>query len=331
MKNQSKATWANKISTVKCKGDNPKFEQQQVPNGDGSKKKWKHVKCTGKKQKEKQAASSQPHTHIALVIYTSSPEPVQDPRALTHHPTTLYQEKGCPPFHIGIQEAFTLAHWLEIPASIETIGSLDSGLTTHGPSFLSSTVCLLSPFSSFNILASFSTVTLDSPLLLTKRLKPIYKSESDSPPPIKHSKCFHRNEIMAPPTNHWNKEDFINIYGSDASNEDEGFPRMCSSVSLCPHTPYDPLMAALVPTASSHINMCGSVCSCNENHCICMKCAHRHEDFKNHWILDSSASMHFIPLRDVFTSYHKFSKKEHLPVQTTAATIFVEGKGTICL
>ena len=48
-----------------------------------------------------------------------------------------------------------------------------------------------------------------------------------------------------------------------------------------------------------------------------------------HWILDSGASMHFTPLRDAFTTYHKFSKKECPPVQMAASTIFVEGKGTI--
>ena len=51
----------------------------------------------------------------------------------------------------------------------------------------------------------------------------------------------------------------------------------------------------------------------------------------NHWILDSGASMHFMPLRDAFTTYYKFSKEECLPVQTAASTIFVEGKGTIRL
>ena len=39
--------------------------------------------------------------------------------------------------------------------------------------------------------------------------------------------------------------------------------------------------------------------------------------------------MHFMPLRDTFTTYHKFSKEERLPIQTAASTIFVEGKGTI--
>ena len=90
-------------------------------------------------------------------------------------------------------------------------------------------------------------------------------------------------------------------------------------------------MAALVPTASSYINMCGSIQLCNENHCNCSKCVHRHEDFMNHWILDSGASMHFTPRRDAFTTYHKFSKEERLPVQMAASTIFVEGKGTIRL
>ena len=90
-------------------------------------------------------------------------------------------------------------------------------------------------------------------------------------------------------------------------------------------------MAALAPTASSYINICGSVHSCNENCCTCVKCTHRYDDFKNHWILDSGTLMHFTPLRDAFMTYYKFSKKEHLSVQTMAATIFVEEKGSIHL
>ena len=64
---------------------------------------------------------------------------------------------------------------------------------------------------------------------------------------------------------------------------------------------------------------------------IIAKRAHRHEIFKNHWILDLGASMCFTPLRDAFTTYHKFSKDGHLPVQMVASTIFVEGKGTFWL
>ena len=75
--------------------------------------------------------------------------------------------------------------------------------------------------------------------------------------------------------------------------------------------------------------MCGNVCPCNEIHCNCSKCVRQHEEFLNHWILGLGASMHFTPHRDSFMTYHKFSKNEHLPVQTAASTIFVEGKGTI--
>ena len=164
-------------------------------------------------------------------------------------------------------------------------------------------------------------VTLDSsPPLLAARLEPIYESNEDSPPPAQCSKCACKNKIMALPADSWNKKDFIDIYGS--ASKDDGFPQMCSSVLhslICPH---DLPMAALVPTASSYINMCGSICPCNENHCNCSKCVHRQEGFMNHWILDSGASMHFTPHRDALTTYHKFSKDEHLPVQTATSTIF---------
>ena len=83
--------------------------------------------------------------------------------------------------------------------------------------------------------ASSSTVTLDSPPpLLTARLEPIYESNEDSPPPAKHSKCACRNQIMALPTDHWDEEDLVDIYGSGAENDDDSFICMCSYV----HTPF---------------------------------------------------------------------------------------------
>ena len=86
-------------------------------------------------------------------------------------------------------------------------------------------------------IASFSAVMLDSPpLLLAARLEPIYESNEDSPPPAKCSKHAHQNQIMAPPTDHWDKEDLVNIYGLGVENDDDGFVHMYSSVlcSLCP-------------------------------------------------------------------------------------------------
>ena len=85
----------------------------------------------------------------------------------------------------------------------------------------------------------FSTVMLNGPLLLlTIGLEPIYEldlptyeSELDSPPPAKCSKHAYHNQIMAPPTDSWNKEDFIDIYGL-SRNEDDGFPWICLSVSI---------------------------------------------------------------------------------------------------
>ena len=179
--------------------------------------------------------------------------------------------------------------------------------------------------------ASSSAVTLNSPPpLLAARLEPIYESDKDSPPPAKRSKRARQNQIMALPADHWDEDDLVDIYGSGMDDDNDGFICMCLYVlhSLCPH---DSLMAALAPTASSYINMCGSIRPCNENHCNCSKCVHQPEDFMNHWILDSGASMHFTPRRNAFTTYHKFSKAERLPGQMAASTIFVEGKGTIRL
>ena len=130
MKEAPKATQANKISTVKHKGDDPKFKQQQALQGDGSKKKWKCGKHAGKKQKEKESkgSSSHAHTHIASVTYTSSPELPMDPHALTHCPASMYQGEQGPPCHTGIKDAIALAHRLELPVTCENVCRLDTRL-----------------------------------------------------------------------------------------------------------------------------------------------------------------------------------------------------------
>ena len=92
MKDTPKAAQVNEISTVKHKGGDPKFKQQQVLQGDSLKKKWKHTKHASKKQKEKESKNSlsHAHAHITSVTYTSGPEPPVDPCTLTHHSTLAY-------------------------------------------------------------------------------------------------------------------------------------------------------------------------------------------------------------------------------------------------
>ena len=90
----------------------------------------------------------------------------------------------------------------------------------------------------------------------------------------KCSKCACCNQIMAPSTDHWDEEDLVNIYGLEAGNDNDGFVWMCLSVFYSLIDPHDSLMAALVPTASSYINMHSSIHLCNENHCNCSKCVH---------------------------------------------------------
>ena len=79
---------------------------------------------------------------------------------------------------------------------------------------------------------------------------------------------------MALPTDHWDEDDLINIYGSEAGDGDDGFVQMCLLVLHFLIDPHDSLMAALVPTASSYINMYSSIHLCNENHFNCSKCVH---------------------------------------------------------
>ena len=289
MKETPKATQANKISAVKSKGDDPKCEQQQAPQGNSSKKKWKRGKCAGKKQKEKESkdSSSHAHAHITSVVYTSGPEPPMDPHALTHCPTLMYQGEQGPPFHIGSRTPSLLptglSSWSPAKKSAGSIldfrsrglGSYLPLSTSHCPPFhhcralcphcshLYMTPLLLS---TIYVFVASSTVTLDSPpLSLTARLEPIYKSDKDSPSLAKHSKCACHSQIMALPTDYWDEEDPVNIYGLGVENDDDGFVCMWLYIlhSLFPH---DSLIAALAPTASSYINICGSIHPCNENH-----------------------------------------------------------------
>lgn len=162
MKDTAKATQANKISTVKCKRNVPKFEQQQVLQGDGLKKKWECGKCAGKKQKESKDFSFHICAHITSVVYTSSPEPPVDPCTLTHQPVLMYQGEQGPPFHSWIKDTISLAHQLDIPISMENVHGIDTGLQIHGPSFLLSAIPSLPPLSFSNAFVSSSAVTLDS-------------------------------------------------------------------------------------------------------------------------------------------------------------------------
>ena len=144
MKEALKAAYANKISAVKCNGDDPKFKQQQASQGDSLKKKWKRGKHAGKKQKEKESkgSSSHAHAHIASVTYTSGPEPPVDSHALAHRPASMYQGEQGPPFHTGIKDAIALTHRLELPVTCENIHGLNTGLQIQGPGFLSTAVRL---------------------------------------------------------------------------------------------------------------------------------------------------------------------------------------------
>ena len=342
IKDTPKAAWANKISTIKHKWDDPKFEQQQALQGNGSKKKWKCGKCAGKKQKEKESkdSSSQMHTHITSVTYTSGPEPPVDPHALTHCPALMYQGEQGPPFHTGIKDVIALTHRLELPVTMENIHRLSTRLQIQGPGFSSATVCLPSHLSSpCPPSLMFSSVQVTTPLeyqlgipislcdfsVTDRHLLDDEWLNGDSS--TSHSLLSQAAEMQdtntiassstitldsLPPTDQWNEDDLINIYSSEAADGDNGFIWMCSSVLHSLIDPHDLLIAALASTASSYINMYGSVHPCNENHCNCSKCVHQCEKFLNHWILDSGALMHFTPRRDAFTSYHKFSKDKHL-------------------
>ena len=183
----------------------------------------------------------------------------------------MYQDEQGPPFHTGIKNATTLAHRLEFLVTMENICRLATGCQIQGPALVSATVCLpspLLPLSFSNIFVSFSTIMLGSLLpslapglsqFMSQTHQPTYELEPDSPPLAKCSQCAHQNQIMALPTNHWNENDLINIYDLEAVDGDDGFARMCLLVFFPLFTPHDPFMAVLASTASSHINICGSI------------------------------------------------------------------------
>ena len=150
IKNTAIMAWqqqANKVTTVKWKGQDPQLQQQQQAGGSskklGEKKKGKrhqgnHSQAGEQKQQEqykRQYANEIPITsfafHSAPVISPATLPLYQttvDPHALSHRPTsTPYGELAFP----HTKNTISLTHCLGITPTIETVHTLDPVANHH--------------------------------------------------------------------------------------------------------------------------------------------------------------------------------------------------------
>ena len=136
---------ANKISAVKCKGNNPFFQKQQDPvapsrqqQGNSAKDKEKgHGKHGDKKQKEKRKRK---HLNFAELkdsgsegtssyfVHIASVPAIVDLHVTAHQLAQLYQGTNGSPVFIQTWKSFDFVHHLGIKSSVEQIYSLDAGL-----------------------------------------------------------------------------------------------------------------------------------------------------------------------------------------------------------
>ena len=251
---------ANKISAIKHKGQqNPSSQQQQKQlqgqqpqqSADaGTEKKKLHC---GKKGKGK----SQDHAHIASAAFfptmiTNTPT-ATDPRLYAHQSPQLYQGQGGPAFDSRIKEAFSLADWLGVTPSCETICTLDACISAP---IGETTLSLLNdghdlepfgyPPADLPPVPSLDTVMADASSTATY-LAELSTDEEEpaqaSPTKRKRTRgsCGSRRCTIEPsPADHWSESDdeFVDIYGSvdgdiaQAASLDNRWPHMIRSAPL---------------------------------------------------------------------------------------------------
>ena len=303
----------NKISAIKHKGQqNPSFQQQQKqPQGqqpqqsadaDAEKKKLHH----GKKGKGK----SQDHAHIASAA--SFPTKIVNMPTATclyaHQSPQLYQGQGGPAFDSRIKEAFSLADWLGVTPSCETICTLDAHISAPiGETTLSSLDDGhdLEPFgyppADPPPIPSLDTVMADtsSTAAYLAELSTDEEEPTQAPPTKRkrtHGSCGSRcHTIEPPPADHWSESDdkFVDIYSSvdgdiaQAAGLDDGWPcmiRSAPSAIIAPQCSHSALSAymhdgrvacSFTPAVSDSISLNVNIaCSCSDhvNHskeCAC--------------------------------------------------------------
>ena len=225
---------ANKISSIKHKGQqNPLLQQQQQqPQGQqpqqsadaGTEKKKLHH---GKKGKGK----LQDHAHIASAAFfptmiADMPAAV-DPRLYAHQSPQLYQGQGGPAFDSRIKEAFSLADQLGVTPSCKTICTLDIRISAP---LGETTLSLLDdghdlepfgyPLADLLLLASLDAVMTDatSTSAYVEELPSDDEEVTQAPPAKCKRTCgshgSHKCAIEAPSADHWSEDDFVDIYRS---------------------------------------------------------------------------------------------------------------------
>ncbi|KAI0054430.1 hypothetical protein BV25DRAFT_1922687 [Artomyces pyxidatus] len=129
---------ANKLSAVKRKRDDPKFQQQQQPLGSAKQNKGKFRQCgkcagRGRYQRADQSGHDHNHSHVAsmadvqtIEVSTPSTQDVRKP---------FYQEKPkkLSRTYQKFQKAMTLAKDLDVTPSFERLRALEDVCNAMGP------------------------------------------------------------------------------------------------------------------------------------------------------------------------------------------------------
>ena len=168
---------------------------------------------------------------------------------------------------------------------------------------------------------------------------------SSLPAKCKRSHCSYKQVIMFAPADRWDSNNMVNIYGSDIEGEIAeaaglnfiDMRQVISSTAPSQSGSHWSLLDVVSVSAQLYLDCVTpvdtNVSTYRDNGLSCLyfhktdKCMCDHG--KKLWILDSGASMHFIPDQSDFIKYQELTGSACIPVQTTSATIFVEGQGQV--
>jgi hypothetical protein len=307
-----------KLSAVKRKQPDPKFNQQQQHQqqppkqgggnnaGAPAQNKGKNKRC-GTRGGKNRHQNNHDHAHLASTVDFAAPTMVDtlsviDPRRLAHTPGAQFFG---PPAWDNTQKAFDLTHVLGVEPSFETIRALDK-------------------IAASSITPSFEVEPAPKRLCLEDRLSAAVPTYDDDTVSLGSD---------------YIEDDIYNMYIDDQANEGENVVEYQWQVPFSsPQKQYAYFSAGACFNAHVRIAMSSiSVEPCPNENCVhlisfsaCARCKGKRPDQSSLiWMLDSGASEHFTMSLDDFSEYSPFETK--MIAYTTNGVAAIEGKGTVII